>query len=95
MNLVGSGVVVPQLARVRKRYQHDTFYPTFLPVIPCPELDSPKDGSVNANGDTPGSKATYKCDNGFKLVGQSLRTCELGGEWNGSPPTCMGKKQRQ
>ena len=31
--------------------------------------------------------ATFKCNDGFELVGEPTRTCELSG-WSGSNPTC-------
>ncbi len=60
--------------------------------ITCPDLDDPKYGSVKVGGNTPGSKADYKCDDGFKLVGVAWRRCQDNGQWSGKAPTCMSKK---
>ena len=34
---------------------------------------------------------TYTCDTGYTLNGNSMRTCQTGGAWSGSDPTCDGK----
>ena len=41
--------------------------------------------------------ATYSCDPGYALVGQTIRTCEdrsggtvITGSWSGTPPHCQG-----
>ncbi|XP_071548908.1 P-selectin-like [Panulirus ornatus] len=35
-----------------------------------------------------GSVATYRCDRGHVVDGQSMRTCLSNGTWNHKPPTC-------
>ncbi len=72
-------------------------------AIFCPSLTSPVNGSVtypftaNGNGSYPfNSVATYSCDTGFSLVGNSNRTCigdgsSVIGAFNGVAPTCQGK----
>ena len=35
-----------------------------------------------------GNTVHYTCYDGFRLVGNSNRTCQANGEWNGSIPTC-------
>ncbi|NXE07815.1 DAF factor, partial [Lophotis ruficrista] len=42
-----------------------------------------------------GSKVNYTCDEGYKLVGGSQRTCEVSGirvEWSGDAPVCQEVK---
>ena len=39
----------------------------------------------------PGGIATYTCDPGFVLVGESTRNCSSDGTWSGMPPTCECK----
>ena len=34
--------------------------------------------------------ATYSCNTGYNLVGDSTRTCQATGNWSGSAPTCQG-----
>ena len=37
---------------------------------------------------TLGSIATYMCDDGYVLTGNSTRTCQADGTWSGDSPTC-------
>ena len=54
---------------------------------------NPTDGSVQYTGLTPGSVATYTCNDGYQAVGEVTRTCETDGTWTGDPPVCeTGKK---
>ena len=57
-------------------------------AIDCGTLSAPANGSVAHSGTAPGSTATFACDAGYDLVGSTTRTCELGGTWSGSSPSC-------
>lgn len=61
--------------------------------IVCPNLENPEYGTVSLSGNTPGSKATHRCNFGFKLVGEEVRNCQTNGEWDGEAPTCMRTSQ--
>ena len=63
----------------------------FLGIIKCPDLDDPKYGTVRVSGTTPGSRADYKCNAGFQLVGVAWRKCQANGQWTGQAPTCKRK----
>ena len=56
--------------------------------VRCPLLNIVS-GSVRLTGFTPGSTATYSCNDGYNLVGTSVRTCQANGEWSGSAPICV------
>ncbi|XP_003387839.1 PREDICTED: sushi, von Willebrand factor type A, EGF and pentraxin domain-containing protein 1-like isoform X2 [Amphimedon queenslandica] len=56
--------------------------------LSCGRLESPQNGKVIISGTTPGSVATYSCNQGFTLMGQYKRTCQVNGEWSGSTPNC-------
>ena len=43
---------------------------------------------MNQQGNNPGDRAIYSCNSGYKLVGQSTRTCQNNGKWSGDAPTC-------
>ena len=67
-------------------------------MINCGNLTDPNDGQVAI---TPGvvetidtglnAVAAYTCSEGYSLVGDSVRTCQDTGEWDGGEPTCMCK----
>jgi len=68
---------------------HDVFL--FLTAVDCGNLPDPDNGQVNHTaGTTFRETATYSCNTGYNLVGDSTRTCNATGEWSGSAPTCRG-----
>ena len=54
----------------------------------CGTLIIPANGQINITGTRLGQTAIYSCDTGYNLVGDSIRTCQATGWWNGSAPTC-------
>ena len=56
--------------------------------LDCGIPASPADGRVSGPSSTYGSEASYSCNTGYILNGTATRTCEVGGNWNGSVPTC-------
>ena len=72
-------------------------------AITCEELSPPDNGEISV---VPGpnslsyglrSVATYSCESGYWLVGQTTITCEdinggtvTVGAWSGTPPHCQG-----
>ena len=68
---------------------HDIFL--ILTAVDCGDLSDPANGSVTlTTGTTLGQTATYSCNTGYGLVGDSTRTCQATGNWSGSEPTCQG-----
>ena len=63
-----------------------------FPGITCSDLDDPQYGSVKVSGITPGSKADYRCNRDFKLVGVAQRKCQDNGQWTGEAPVCKRKE---
>lgn len=63
-----------------------------LVAISCGQLSNPRYGKVVVSGTSSGSTATYSCNSGFKLIGQSVRNCQFNGHWSGSAPHCQRKK---
>ena len=57
----------------------------------CPLL-SIDDGEVTYSDDSriEGTVATYDCNVGFEISGNTMRTCQENGSWDGSEPTCEG-----
>ena len=75
-----------------------------LDALICEELSPPDNGEIsvapgpNSLSRGLGSVATYSCDPGYGLVGQTTRTCEdtnggtvITGIWSGTPPYCQSK----
>ena len=56
----------------------------------CGALTNPTNGQVShLNRTVEGQTATYTCNTGYNLVGDSTRTCQATGVWSGSAPTCL------
>lgn len=60
------------------------------PEKECPDPEPPIDsiGDVVASGKVFGSKASYTCPDGFKVIGMEERVCQADGTWSGTPPQC-------
>ena len=59
--------------------------------VTCPALPDPLNGMVNDDDLSFDSIATYSCDVGFMIEGNSTQTCGTDGNWTGSPPLCVRK----
>ena len=54
-------------------------------------MTDPANGNVtHTSGTTFAQTATYSCNIGYNLVGDSNRTCQATGNWSESAPTCQG-----
>ena len=66
-------------------------------VFTCPELTSPTNRTLiaynagSSHNRPVGTVATYSCATGYTLNEGSTRTCQSGGTWSGSAPTCVGE----
>ena len=56
----------------------------------CGSLTDPPNGQVTLTATTFGQTATYSCNTGYSLVGNSTRSCQATGNWSQSAPTCDG-----
>ena len=56
--------------------------------LDCGVPASPADGNVSSPNTTYGSEASYSCNTGYDMNGAAARTCEAGGNWSSSVPTC-------
>jgi hypothetical protein len=61
--------------------------PVCEPVL-CPPLRAPLNGTIELSGITVGSMASYSCDVGYELVGNTMRVCQSDGMWDGVVPQC-------
>ena len=57
-------------------------------AVNCAKLTNPANGQVMQSGSTPDSTATYICNSGYRLFGDSSRTCQENGQWSVTVPTC-------
>ncbi|XP_077504243.1 sushi, von Willebrand factor type A, EGF and pentraxin domain-containing protein 1-like isoform X3 [Amblyomma americanum] len=57
-------------------------------IVECGPLESIGNGTVRLSGTVFGSKAEFSCNHGFKLVGNSARTCGADGQWSDESPHC-------
>ena len=69
--------------------KHMEFINYFLYLVDCGTLSDPENGHVTSHpGHTFESTATYSCNDGYELDGQSTRTCLSTCHWSGNKPTC-------
>ena len=70
---------------------HVFAYIPCLTAVNCGTLTNSTNGQVSYTaGTTFGQTATYSCNTGYTLVGDSTRTCQSTGVWSGSTPICQG-----
>ena len=55
----------------------------------CPGLpDAPDNGTVQCTGSVFNDNCTFTCDDGYKLTGNAIRTCQDNRVWSGTDPIC-------
>ena len=57
-------------------------------VSDCGDLTEPGNCTMDLPATTYQSIATFTCDVGYYITGESALICEAGGAWNGSEPSC-------
>ncbi|XP_071821569.1 complement factor B-like isoform X1 [Apostichopus japonicus] len=77
-----------------KNIRH-TYSAVWLGVTPrCEEITCPtlrgyiENGAAYETSNMVGANATFRCDSGYELIGDSRLTCTRTGRWNGSIPVC-------
>ena len=61
-------------------------------MVQCPSLEAFDNGGLNLSGDSKyTSIATYSCNDGYTLMGDSKRVCAENGAWSGSEPFCSSE----
>ena len=66
----------------------------FNTVEGCGSLLAPANGLVNVSTTVFNSTATYSCNDGYSLEGDSTRTCLASGLWSGRSPQCTGVEEK-
>ena len=70
---------------------YDSHVFLILTAVNCGPLTNPINGRFSHTaGTTFGKTATYSCNTGYRLVGDTIRICQATRVWSGSPPTCQG-----
>ena len=60
-------------------------------AITCQKPEKPDHGQVYASSLKVASRASYRCDYGYKLFGSARRRCQNNGKWSGEAPICERK----
>ena len=53
-------------------------------AVDCGSLSDPGNGIVDASNTTFMNTATYTCNTGYNLTGDTTRTCQANGTWSGT-----------
>ena len=57
--------------------------------VDCGNPGEINNGTVTFVNTFVGSLVSYRCNDGFKLVGDSLHICSIDGSWTGVVPLCQ------
>ncbi|XP_065566642.1 sushi, von Willebrand factor type A, EGF and pentraxin domain-containing protein 1-like isoform X3 [Artemia franciscana] len=68
-------------------------YSCIKPDKECKEPLAPENGLVHSNGRTYGDNAVYSCKDGYRFIGEEVRTCQAEGTWSGPEPVCQKHTQ--
>ncbi len=62
--------------------------PSFVVAQDCGNLANPQDGDIDIKGTSFWDTVTYRCNSGYQLIGEAVRTCQETGLWSGTAPYC-------
>ena len=54
----------------------------------CSTVSSPANGAVSMSQQGSTTMASFTCDVGYSLAGDTSITCLISGTWSSTPPTC-------
>lgn len=54
----------------------------------CGDPDIPNNGNKSDTGSLVGDTVMYTCNSGYRLFGDTSRTCQPNGQWTGIQPQC-------
>ncbi|XP_066265871.1 E-selectin-like [Branchiostoma lanceolatum] len=61
--------------------------PPTCTAVQCSPRTAPTNGGVSG-GSSFGDEVTFTCNSGYDLTGSATTTCQAGGTWSNSDPTC-------
>jgi len=61
-----------------------------IAAVDCGSLISPMNGSMLGSKTVFPNSIEFSCDEGFDLLGSTIRTCKSDGQWNGNTTICKG-----
>ena len=66
----------------------------FISITECRPFTAPDNGDIECSlGDdgqpSLGDTCTFTCDNGYKLSGSVIRSCQIDGSWSDTEPVCI------
>lgn len=56
----------------------------------CGNLSVPRNGTIIGNETTYPNDLLFACDDGFNLIGSTVRSCQADSEWSGNETYCEG-----
>lgn len=74
---------------------HLKMFPFYFAGKSCPVLQPPTDGTVTSLscGSSYGSRALLSCNEGYRLAGSRVRSCQEDRKWSGNVTTCNSKNE--
>lgn len=66
-------------------------YTYYVLVIRCGYIGTISNGKVFLDKTSYGGIATFKCDDGYEMIGEAQKTCGLNGKWSGVNPECASR----
>ena len=64
---------------------------TYNVVVDCGNPDTPTNGSISFSSTNYSSEANISCDEGYVLIGESVRNCTESGTWSNPEVECRCK----
>ena len=68
---------------------------SFPTGVDCSTPKQPNHGTVSYDGTGYNMVVSYKCDEGYSLIGSSKRVCQSNGNWSGEEPVCATVHQHE
>jgi len=64
--------------------------PVYISAVECGNLHVPLNGSMAGSKTVFPNSIEFQCDEGFDLLGSTIRTCKSDAQWSGNTTSCKG-----